>query len=95
MEHELAVTVRIPAPLQDLTGGQSRVECEGGTVAEVLAHLDGGHPGTRDRICDETGKVRRFVNIYVNEDDVRFLQGEATPVNDGDEISIIPALAGG
>ena len=91
----MPVNVRIPAPLQDLTDGQSQVQCEGSTVSDVLTHLDVGYPGLKDRICDETGTIRRFVSIYVNEDDVRFLQSEATPVKDGDEISIIPALAGG
>ena len=91
----MAVTVRIPTPLQRTTGGQGEVLCDGRTVAELLASLEAKHPGVKERICDEQGKVRRFVNIFVNEEDVRFLQGEQTPVKDGDEVSIIPAIAGG
>ena len=91
----MTVNVRISTPLQDLTGGQSQLACKGSTVAEVLDHLEAGYPGLKDCICDETGQVRRFVNIYVNEEDVRFLLGVATPVQEGDEVSIIPALAGG
>ena len=91
----MAVTVRIPTPLQRVTDGRGEVECEGKTVAELLASLEQQHPGVKERICDEQGKVRRFVNIFVNEEDVRFLQGDQTPVKDGDEVSIIPAIAGG
>ena len=91
----MAVTVRIPTPLQRVTDGRGEVACEGKTVAELLASLERQHPGVKERICDEQGKVRRFVNIFVNEEDVRFLQGDQTPVKDGDEVSIIPAIAGG
>ena len=91
----MAVTVRIPTPLQRVTDGKGEVACEGRTVAELLAHLERQHPGVKERICDEQGKVRRFVNIFVNEEDVRFLQGDQTPVKDGDDVSIIPAIAGG
>ena len=91
----MAVTVRIPTPLQRVTDGRGEVACEGRTVAELLASLEQQHPGVKERICDEQGKVRRFVNIFVNEEDVRFLQGDQTPVKDGDEVSIIPAIAGG
>ena len=91
----MAVTVRIPTPLQRATGGQGEVLCDGRTVGELLTSLETKHPGVKERICDEQGKVRRFVNIFVNEEDVRFLQGEQTPVKDGDEVSIIPAIAGG
>jgi molybdopterin synthase sulfur carrier subunit len=91
----MAVTVRIPTPLQRLTNGQSEVPCEGENVAELLKHLEQGYPGIKERICDQEGKLRRFVNVFVNEEDIRFLQGEQTPVKDGDEVSIIPAIAGG
>ena len=91
----MAVTVRIPTPLQRVTNGLGEVQCEGRTVSELLTHLERQHPGIKERICDEQGKVRRFVNIFVNEEDVRFLQGDQTPVKDGDDVSIIPAIAGG
>ena len=91
----MAVTVRIPTPLQRLTNGQGEVACEGKSVVELLADLERCYPGIRERICDEQGKLRRFVNVFVNEEDIRFLQGEQTSVKDGDEVSIIPAIAGG
>ena len=91
----MPVTVRIPTPLQRVTNGQGEVQCSGATVAELLADLEQQHPGVKERICDEQGKVRRFVNIFVNEEDVRFLQCDQTPVKDGDDVSIIPAIAGG
>ena len=91
----MAVTVRIPTPLQRLTNGQGEVTCEGRTVTELLADLERHYPGVKERICDEQGKLRRFVNIFVNEEDIRFLQGDQTSVKDGDEVSIIPAIAGG
>lgn len=90
----MAVKVRIPTPLQRLTQGKEEVEAEPGTIIEVIASLDSRFPGLGERIS-EGGKVRRFVNIYVNEEDIRFLQGENTPVKDGDEVSIVPAIAGG
>ena len=91
----MAVTVRIPTPLQRLTNGSAEVQCEGTTVSNLLADLEKRHPGIKERICDETGKLRRFVNVFVNEEDIRFLQSDQTPVKDGDEVSIIPAIAGG
>jgi len=91
----MAVTVRIPTPLQRLTNGQGEVPCDGKTVTELLADLDRRYPGVKERICDESGKLRRFVNIFVNEEDIRFLQGDQTTVKDGDDVSIIPAIAGG
>ena len=91
----MAVTVRIPTPLQRLTNGQGEVQCEGATVRELLENLEQRCPGVKERICDETGKLRRFVNVFVNEEDIRFLQGDQTKVKDGDEVSIIPAIAGG
>jgi molybdopterin synthase sulfur carrier subunit len=91
----MAVTVRIPTPLQRLTNGAGEVTCEGATVTELLNDLERRHPGVKERICDSDGKLRRFVNVFVNEEDIRFLQGDQTAVKDGDEVSIIPAIAGG
>jgi len=91
----MAVRVRIPTPLQRLTNGQGEVSCEGTTVSELLADLERRHPGIKERICDEQGKLRRFVNVFVNEEDIRFLKGDQTPLKDGDDVSIIPAIAGG
>ena len=91
----MAVTVRIPTPLQRLTSGQGEVHCDGNSVTELLSDLERRYPGIKERICDETGKLRRFVNVFVNEEDIRFLQGDQTPIKDGDEVSIIPAIAGG
>ena len=88
------VKVRIPTPLQRLTGGKEEVEGKTGTVIELIDDLEARHPGIAERIS-EGGKVRRFVNIYVNEEDIRFLQAEQTQVKDGDEVSIVPAIAGG
>ena len=87
--------VRIPAPLRKLTNDQEVVPAEGATISEVLTNLDSSFPGLIDRICDEQGNVRRFVNIFVNDEDIRFLQEKATAVKAGDEISIVPAIAGG
>ncbi|MDP3722991.1 MAG: MoaD/ThiS family protein [Candidatus Omnitrophota bacterium] len=91
----MPVTVRIPTPLQRLTNGQGEVQCEGRTVTELLADLDRRFPGVKERICDESGKLRRFVNVFVNEEDIRFAQGDQTAIKDGDDVSIIPAIAGG
>lgn len=91
----MSIKVMIPTPLQKLTKNQAEVEDEGKTVRELIDHLEKNYPGFRKRIYDENGKVRRFINIYVNEEDIRFLQGDSTPVKDGDEVSIIPAIAGG
>jgi len=90
----MAVTVRIPTPLQKLTGGSEAVEGMPGTVMELIGFLDGKYEGIGERIS-EGGKVRRFVNIYVNEEDIRFLKAEETEIKDGDEVSIVPAIAGG
>jgi len=91
----MAVTVRIPAPLRNLVGGSDMVEASGSSVSEVLEDVERRYPGFAERLRDENGELRRFVNIFVNEEDARFLQGPATPVSDGDEVSIIPAIAGG
>ncbi|MFO7311819.1 MAG: ubiquitin-like small modifier protein 1 [Bacillota bacterium] len=91
----MAVRVRVPVLLRNLTGGQAEVAVEGSTVAEVLAALESRYPGVRARLYDEQGALRRYVNIYVNDKDIRTLGGEATPVKDGDELAIVPAIAGG
>ena len=89
------IQVRVPTPLRKYTAGAEAVEAEGGTVAALVSDLERRHPGIKDRICDESGQVRRFVNIFVNGEDIRFLQHLDTPVKSGDEISIVPAIAGG
>jgi len=89
------VTVNIPTPLRRLTGGQSRVQASGATVLAVIEDLEARFPGIRDRLLDENGELKRFINIYVNEDEIRTLQGKETPVTAGDRISIVPAMAGG
>ena len=89
------IKVRIPTPLRPMTGGKNEVEIAGSSVAEIIENLGAAHPGVKERICDEQGEVRRFINIYVNEEDIRFLTGKETPLKEGDEMSIIPAIAGG
>ena len=91
----MAVHVRIPTPLQNITNHQGVVPASGSNVREVLLNLDGQFPGIKDRLYDEKGSLRRFINIYLNDEDIRFLNGEETAVKDNDEISIIPAIAGG
>lgn len=91
----MTVTVRIPTTLRSLTSGASEVEIEGTKVSEVLANLEAAHPGFSSRILDDAGELRRFVNVFVADDDVRFLEGLDTPVAEGATVSIIPAVAGG
>ena len=91
----MAVKVRIPTPLMKLTDNQAEVLAEGGSISEVINNLENQFNGIKERICEESGSPRRFINIYINEEDIRFLEGENTAVKDGDEISIIPAIAGG
>ncbi len=91
----MAVTILIPAPLRRFTNEQASVQVEAGTVAEALAALDAEYPGIRDRICEPDGRLRRFVSVFVNGRDVRSLEGLETPLRDGDEVGIIPAMAGG
>lgn len=88
-------SVRIPTPLRKLTNELEVVEAGGATISEVIASLDAAFPGLKERICDDAGQVRRFVNIFVNDEDIRFLEENATPVKPTDEISIVPAIAGG
>jgi len=91
----MPVTIRIPTTLRPMAGGSSTVQVDGATVGEVLGNLDAAHPGFRDRLFDDEGALRRFVNVFVADDDVRYLQGLDTPVPDGETVSIIPAVAGG
>lgn len=89
------VNVRVPAPLLKLTSGKVVVEVEGRNVIELIENLDKKYPGIKERLCEKNGEVKRFVNVFVNEEDIRFLKGKETELNDGDEISFIPAIAGG
>ena len=91
----MSATVRIPTILRPYTGGAPEVAAEGGTLAEILNSLETTHPGIRARVLDDDGSIRRFVNVYVNDDDVRFAEGLATATPDGASVSIIPAVAGG
>ncbi|GIV79503.1 MoaD family protein [Litorilinea aerophila] len=88
-------TVYVPTPLRRLTGGQSKIEVEGETIASLLQAADQQYPGIAERVLDEAGNVKRFVNIFVNDDEIRTLQGLETPVKAGDRVSIVPAMAGG
>jgi molybdopterin synthase sulfur carrier subunit len=90
----MSTTVRIPTPLRSLTGGNDEVAAEGRTVAELIDNLEKNHPGMRERLLDEKG-VRRFVNIYIGEEDIRFLEGLKTELKSGDTVSLVPAIAGG
>ncbi|MFN3505062.1 MAG: MoaD/ThiS family protein [Caldimicrobium sp.] len=91
----MKVTVRIPTPLLSLTGGNKEVLAEGSTLRELIEDLERKFPGMKERLCDEEGNLRRFINFFVNDEDIRFLQGENTPLKDGDVVSIVPAIAGG
>jgi sulfur-carrier protein len=91
----MSVTVRIPTPLRSATGGKATAEVDGATVGEVVRSLDAAHPGIGERILDANGQVRRFINVFVDDEDIRFAQGLNTPVREGSNVSIIPAVAGG
>ena len=91
----MSVSVRIPTPLRSATGGESIVNVDADTVREMVADLERQHPGIRDRICEESGEIRRFVNVFVGDEDIRFLQGLDTQIPPGSQVSIIPAVAGG
>ena len=91
----MATKVRIPTPLRKLTNNEEIVEVSARNVGAAIAELQARYPGIQERLLDETGAVRRFVNVYVNEEDIRFLENQQTPIKDGDEVSIIPAIAGG
>lgn len=91
----MTVQVRVPTPLRKYTGGADEVQAQGEDVRALVDNLERSFPGIKERICDESGKVRRFVNVYVNGDDIRFLQNLETSLKEGDKISIVPAIAGG
>ncbi len=87
--------VRIPTPLRNLSGNRDEIKIAASSVLEMIEKLEAECPGIKDRLCDESGEVRRFINIYVNNEDIRFLDGKETALSDGDNVSIIPAIAGG
>jgi molybdopterin synthase sulfur carrier subunit len=91
----MAIQVLIPTPLQKFTGDEASVSLEASSIDGLLQALEARFPGIRARLCDENGKLRRFLNLYVNSEDIRFLDNQATPLKDGDEVSIVPAVAGG
>ena len=91
----MSISVRIPTPLRRVTNGADRVSAEGDTLDQIIDSLESQHPGIKGRLCDEDGELRNFVNVYVNGEDVRFLQGLGTATKSGDEVSIVPAVAGG
>ena len=91
----MPANIRIPTPLRKLTKEQDTVQSTGATIAAIVDDLEKQYPGLKERLCDEKGELRRFVNIYLNDEDIRFAKGKDTAVKDGDEISIIPAIAGG
>ncbi len=91
----MAVIVRIPTPLRTLTGGLDEVEATGATIADLIEDLEKSHAGVKERICDDKGAVLRFVNVYHNDEDIRFLENLETTLKDGDVVSIVPAIAGG
>jgi molybdopterin synthase sulfur carrier subunit len=91
----MPVKIRVPGPLRRLTGGSAEVTVDGATVSDALGSLDQQYPGFHDRLYDADGKLRQFINIYVNDSDIRFSQGLDTPVGERDELSIVPAVAGG
>lgn len=91
----MAITVRIPTALRRVTQGQGEVTVEASTIGELIDALDREFPGMKDRLVDENGEIRKFVNFFVNDEDIRFLQGKDTPIKDGDTVAIIPAIAGG
>ena len=91
----MAITVHVPTPLRKLTGNQAEVEIDAATVAELVENLETSFAGIKEKLVDENGVIRRYVNIYVNDEDIRFLDGAETPLNSGDNLSIVPAIAGG
>lgn len=91
----MSVTVHVPTPLRKLTNNQAEVEADAGTVGELIENLEGAYAGIKEKLVDEAGEVRRYVNIYVNDEDIRFLDGAGTPLNAGDKVTVVPAIAGG
>ncbi len=91
----MAVTVRIPTPLRALTGGKGEIKLDATNLQDLVERLEKEHTGLKERLCEDDGSFRRFINIYLNDEDIRFLQGADTALKDGDEVSIVPAIAGG
>jgi sulfur-carrier protein len=91
----MSIKVLIPTPLQKFVGDKATLECEAGSITQLIEALETQHPGIKARLCDDTGKLRRFVNFYLNSEDIRFMENESTELSDGDEVSIVPAIAGG
>ncbi|MDH5542430.1 MAG: MoaD/ThiS family protein [Nitrospinota bacterium] len=91
----MSIKVRVPTPLQKVTGGKPEVEAEGANIKEAIENLEKNFPGIKERLYSEEGELRKFINIYVNEEDIRFLDSDKTALKDGDVVSIIPAIAGG
>lgn len=91
----MAVKVLIPTPLQKFVGDRAFLNCEAGSITQLVDVLETQHPGIKARLCDDSGKLRRFVNFYLNSEDIRFMENEETVLSDGDEVSIVPAIAGG
>ena len=91
----MAVTVHVPTPLRTLTNNQAEVEAEAGSVEELIQNLESAYAGIKEKLVDESGDVRRYVNIYVNDEDIRFLDGTGTPLKAGDKVTVVPAIAGG
>jgi molybdopterin synthase sulfur carrier subunit len=91
----MGVTVRVPTPLRKFAGGAKDLQSSGGTVGELIENLEGQYPGIKGRLCEEDGVLRRFINVYVNGEDIRYAKGVDTTLKDGDEVSIIPAVSGG
>ncbi len=91
----MSVTVRIPTPLRTFTNGVEEVKVEGKNIGEIISNLEANYKGIKQRICDDSGQIRRFINFYLNDEDIRFLNNLETPVKDGDYISVVPAIAGG
>ena len=91
----MGINVRIPTPLRKITDGKSEVEANGGTISQIIDDLEKSYPGIKGKLCDDNGAVRKFLNIYLNDDDIRFMDSLSTEVRDGDNISLIPAIAGG
>jgi molybdopterin synthase sulfur carrier subunit len=95
MEEQMPITVRIPTPLRKLTNGKGEIQVAAKNIAELIENLEKDYPGIKGRLCDESGNIRRFINIYINEEDIRFKQNLQTSLKDGDDISVVPAIAGG
>jgi molybdopterin synthase sulfur carrier subunit len=91
----MAIRVQVPAPLRSLTGGSAEISVEANDVASLVEALEGAHRGMRDRLCDQSGELRSYVRLFVNEEDIRFLEGKKTPLKPGDVVAIVPAIAGG